>query len=655
MTSKSYTYISGYSTPAVTYCYDDNNAGACAAAPTGTTNKLVGRLTLVSSTASSTSYGQYDVFGNILKSTQTTGGISYPFVYSYNLANAMSKMTLPSGRVETWSYDNANRASSVAAFLSGQAPTTYASSIAYASQGPVSQIALGNRLVEVRTYDSYRQQPIGVTLGISATDSSRLGLTFAYCPGASPCSTNNGNLLSQAITPLSVTQSYTYDSFNRLNVAREQAGTVWSETSSYDNFGNRYVSATGISLSPLTPTAISNYYGKNLSYNTKNQVAISSNFAYDGNGNQTAISPFTASYDVENRQTALTSTMNGSTTYSYDGDGRRVTKAVSGGTTTTYVYDARGNLTAEYASQAPTGACLPCFVTTDHLGSTRLLTDQNGNVVARHDFLPFGEELTTSNRTSALGYGATDNVMHKFTGKERDAETGLDYFGARYMSSAQGRFTSPDPITVTPARVADPQQLNLYAYGRNNPLKYVDPTGMIISTDDLSDKDKSLWQKVVDLANKQEANGSYVNPALHSAYAALDSDSRVFKIEDNPGLGAGTAGLFTITKFNGENDFSEPRIDLNFKTIKGINSTTTGDFDPSFLKYSGLLGGNGFIPRLAETFGHEAKSRSLRTAGSCTGHGDPEIAFEPRRCDAGLASERPLSSPARCLAEDAGC
>ena len=73
-------------------------------------------------------------------------------------------------------------------------------------------------------------------------------------------------------------------------------------------------------------------------------------------------------------------------TYLYDGDGRRVTKAVSGGTTTTYVYNAARQPHAEYAGQAPTGACLPCFVTTDHLGSTRLLTDQNGNVVARHDF-----------------------------------------------------------------------------------------------------------------------------------------------------------------------------------------------------------------------------------------------------------------------------
>jgi RHS repeat-associated protein len=53
----------------------------------------------------------------------------------------------------------------------------------------------------------------------------------------------------------------------------------------------------------------------------------------------------------------------------------------------------------------------------------------------------------------------------KFTGKERDAESGLDYFTARYYASTLGRFTSADPITVTPARTVDPQQLNLYAYG----------------------------------------------------------------------------------------------------------------------------------------------------------------------------------------------
>jgi RHS repeat-associated protein len=65
----------------------------------------------------------------------------------------------------------------------------------------------------------------------------------------------------------------------------------------------------------------------------------------------------------------------------------------------------------------------------------------------------------------------------KFTGKERDSESGLDYFGARFDASSMGRFTSPDPVFINVMRVMDPQRLNLYAYGRNNPLVFFDPTG----------------------------------------------------------------------------------------------------------------------------------------------------------------------------------
>jgi RHS repeat-associated protein len=67
------------------------------------------------------------------------------------------------------------------------------------------------------------------------------------------------------------------------------------------------------------------------------------------------------------------------------------------------------------------------------------------------------------------------------SGKERDAETGLDYFLARYYSGAQGRFTSVDPIWVKADRLIDPQRLNLYSYTRNNPLKFIDPAGLDIS------------------------------------------------------------------------------------------------------------------------------------------------------------------------------
>ncbi len=70
--------------------------------------------------------------------------------------------------------------------------------------------------------------------------------------------------------------------------------------------------------------------------------------------------------------------------------------------------------------------------------------------------------------------------MSKFSGKELDPETGLDYFGARYFSGRQGRFTSPDPILILKQKLLDPQQWNMYAYVRNNPLRYVDPTGRYI-------------------------------------------------------------------------------------------------------------------------------------------------------------------------------
>jgi RHS repeat-associated protein len=98
--------------------------------------------------------------------------------------------------------------------------------------------------------------------------------------------------------------------------------------------------------------------------------------------------------------------------------------------------------------------------------------------IKRRDFAPFGEELSAGAgiRSASLGYGP-DSTRQKFTGKERDNETSLDYFLARYYSSTQGRFTSPD-IPFADQSEGDPQSWNLYAYVGNNPLKYIDPFGM---------------------------------------------------------------------------------------------------------------------------------------------------------------------------------
>jgi RHS repeat-associated protein len=95
-----------------------------------------------------------------------------------------------------------------------------------------------------------------------------------------------------------------------------------------------------------------------------------------------------------------------------------------------------------------------------------------------------------------MGYSAADSTRQKFTQKERDSESGLDYFLARYYSSPQGRFTSADPVIIARERVIDPQQLNLYSYARNNPLRFTDPTGEIINEPTgLSEEDQKKYDK----------------------------------------------------------------------------------------------------------------------------------------------------------------
>lgn len=200
-------------------------------------------------------------------------------------------------------------------------------------------------------------------------------------------------------------------------------------------------------------------------------------YTYDAAGNLTKDSNgHTYAYDAENRQVSYD---NGLATYSYDGDGRRV-KKVTGIVTTIFVYNAMGQLVAEYSTSTPEGSGGTSYLTSDALGTPRVITGANGAVKARHDYLAFGEELQAGvgGRTTNQGY-SSDNVSQKFTGKIRDGETGLDYFGARYFSSAQGRFTSTDPIYFQKTMLIDPQRFNLYSYVLNNPLKLVDPSGMI--------------------------------------------------------------------------------------------------------------------------------------------------------------------------------
>lgn len=307
------------------------------------------------------------------------------------------------------------------------------------------------------------------------------------------CATNNGNLWRQqinfdslpAVAPatgnaaaFSETQTYAYtDPANRVSQASTSS---WTQPFGYDALGNRWVNTmSGLQAPSAAETATAQSW-----YNTANQI---NTWKYDETGNILQISSISPSrvftYDAENRQ--MTAAINGTTSsYVYDGDGRCVQVTTQSGTTT-FVYDAEGHLAQEY-STAPASDVGTSYLFGDHLGSTRLITDGSGIIKKRFDYLPFGEEIlsTYGGRTDAMGYndggtvGVTDKQRLKFTSKERDAETGLDYFGARYFSSAQGRFTSPDE-PFADQHLENPQSWNLYGYTTNNPLRYVDTDGRV--------------------------------------------------------------------------------------------------------------------------------------------------------------------------------
>lgn len=165
---------------------------------------------------------------------------------------------------------------------------------------------------------------------------------------------------------------------------------TWKQTFDYDRYGNRtsydnWAGTTQQTLTTIEKPAIDA---------ATNRIS-SSGYTFDENGNMIV--------DAEGRQF----TFNGDNKqievkdagdnivgqYYYDGSGARVKKFVpSTGETTVFVYDAGGALAAEYSTQAPT-APTTAYLTTDHLGSPRAITDASGQVTSRRDFMPFGEEI----------------------------------------------------------------------------------------------------------------------------------------------------------------------------------------------------------------------------------------------------------------------
>jgi RHS repeat-associated protein len=503
----------GSETPDVSYYYDlvPNAKGKLIKITNGTGANL-----------STTEYVSFDALGRVTRSIQTTDGITYGggidqtkwMTYTYNLSGALTEQQYPSGRVVKNVLDSDGELATVQSKKnSNYAFWNFANHFLHNAAGAVTSMQLGNGRWESIQFNS-RLQPTQIALGKTAPyltaqgqpvySSELLKLNYEYGAldlgtGQTIAGTNNGNVSKQTITVQAVgatpgfeaTQYYSYDSLNRIEIATENIlpdgqplELGWRQHFKFDRYGNRNFVTTGATATTTLGTCPTEECNPSISPNT-NKIT-STGYSFDAAGNTTRDAQdrkFT--YDADNKQTKV-ETLSGQTVtgtvgeYWYDGDGRRIKKRAYDNNVPTeetiFVYDAAGKLIGEYSNQvASSQDAEVAYLTSDHLGSPRIHTDINGNVSARHDYYPFGEEVSNSRRTAGIGYD-DDTVRKQFTGYERDGESDLHFAQARFFSGGLGRFTTPDEPLLDQSE-EDAQSWNLYQYVRNNPLNLIDPSG----------------------------------------------------------------------------------------------------------------------------------------------------------------------------------
>ncbi|MEO8218571.1 MAG: RHS repeat-associated core domain-containing protein [Acidobacteriota bacterium] len=219
-----------------------------------------------------------------------------------------------------------------------------------------------------------------------------------------------------------------------------------------------------------------------------------------------------------------------------------------------YIY--RGGLLAGAMRETAEGGLRHFHL--DHLGTPRVTTNSSGAVMSLNDYYPFGQEITSMRQQIAAGYDRDDPM--KFTGHERDFIGGtyaenadnLDYMHAREYSAGVARFMSVDPADGIQRF---PQSWNRYAYGRNNPLKYVDPTGLYVFAATCTSGDKQCQSDQGAFEQARQNDLQSHDAAVHAAAAAYGDpgvENGVTVAFGAPGQGAaGETGAFGQGHENG--------------------------------------------------------------------------------------------------------
>jgi RHS repeat-associated protein len=217
------------------------------------------------------------------------------------------------------------------------------------------------------------------------------------------------------------------------------------------------------------------------------------------------------------------------------------------------------------------------------------MTNVSGVKVWEADYKPFGEENTV-----------TQNIENnrRFVGKEKDTETGLSYFGVRYFLAQTGRFIAPDPIrAVDPfsgnvgPHLSNPQRLNIYSYGINNPYKFLDPDGRDIAVVAGAPQGKNIFGHIgAGVTNKgtyssgtKEALGSSFSSYLK--YQSTYRDSAVYVFPTTQEQDEAFINAFTEAKAEGHSATGN-----NCADILGAGLKAAGIIkDSAALKFPGML------------------------------------------------------------------
>ena len=495
LTGKTYT---GMTMPNLQYGYDGATPSGCTPAPPSLTDTYkVGRRTWMCDGSGATSWS-HDKMGRVLseKQTQTIRGgtnVTKTASYDYNLDGSPKTITYPSGNVVNYTIGAAGRVTKVSdssnsyvGYSGNSATYTPGGSLAAMTNGHTTSFT---GIVSSNSYNN-RLQP--AVLSAATPTQTVFSLSYGFNPG-----NDNGNV-QQIANNLDSARStaFTYDPLNRISQANTTTTTgtkCWGEGYTIDPWSN----LTNIAgVSGMTGC---NTESQNVPVSANNRIT---GWCYDGAGNlldMGSCAPLAQSfvYDADGHLQSPPAGPSPTLTYTYyyDGDGNRVQKCnanpCTSGTTVGTLYwlgaggevlnesGRTGTMQEEYVyfnGQRIARRDLPSgnvhYYFSNHLGSASMITDSSGNIQQQTDYYPYG----------GIAYNAgADANRYKFTGKERDSESNLDMFGARYYGSSLGRFMTPDwaekPTNVPYANFGNPQSLNLYSYVQNNPTTTGDPDG----------------------------------------------------------------------------------------------------------------------------------------------------------------------------------